>query len=173
MRKGYARTAFVLTCLAVSYRPAGAGDADRGAEEFRKDILPFLQQHCVKCHGPQKPKGGLNVQALDPDLVQGKDLESWKAVAERLTLGEMPPESEPRPDARRVEQVLIRLKTELARGGEDAAEAGRKLLLPGHGNRVDHTALFAGTVTAPAASPARVWRMSPQNYAAFIPRITG
>ena len=31
----------------------------QAAPDFARDIRPLLEQHCVKCHGPEKQKGGL------------------------------------------------------------------------------------------------------------------
>ncbi|HXG13298.1 MAG TPA: DUF1588 domain-containing protein [Gemmataceae bacterium] len=140
---------------------------------YRKDVEPFFKQHCLKCHGPDKQKGKLALHSIDANVLTGKDIERWKAIAERLALGEMPPDSEPRPDARIAARVLAWIKAELAKGGEKIADAERKLMLPGHGNRIDHDALFGRPPTEPAASPARLWRFSPQIYSHFVPRITG
>lgn len=148
---------------------SGMADADR----FLAEVRPFLARHCARCHGPEKPKGKLNLEAIDPDVPTGKDIERWKLVFERLTLNEMPPESEPRPPGAEVSRVAAWIKESLAKGGVDASDAERKLHLPGHGNRMDHVALFSGSHRGPAASPARVWRLSPQIYSAFIPRISG
>jgi hypothetical protein len=57
--------------------------------------------------------------------------------------------------------------------GIDLADTERKLRLPGHGNRVDHDALFSGSAAGPGFSPARLWRMSPHIYASLIPKISG
>jgi mono/diheme cytochrome c family protein len=159
----------LLLDRSVASGPGAAADL----EGFRKHVAPFLQQHCVKCHGPEKQKGDLALHALDGNVAGGKDIEKWKAVAERLALNEMPPESEPRPDVKTLASVRTWIKAELAKGGASTADAEAKLLLPGHGNRVDHDALFSGTITGPAASPPRLWRMSPHIYSAFMPRISG
>ena len=34
-----------------------------GPVDFKRDIEPVLQEHCVKCHGPEKQKGGLRLDA--------------------------------------------------------------------------------------------------------------
>lgn len=143
-----------------------------GADGFRDTVAPFLRQHCIKCHGPDKQKGKLALHTIDGDLLKGKDVERWQAVVERLTLNEMPPDSEPRPDARAIQQVVGWITAELGKTGRAATEAERKLLLPGHGNRVDHDALFSDAFTGPTASPARLWRLSPHIYSAFAPRIS-
>ena len=36
--------------------------------------------------------------------------------------------------------------------------------LPSEGNKVDHMLLFDGSIKGPAATPARIWRKSPQTY---------
>lgn len=157
--------------LAWNQPPAVAEDAPTRRDGFRTRVAPFLQLHCVKCHGPDVQKGKLALHTLDVPF--GKDREKWKAIAERLTLNEMPPSAEPRPDIKTLAWVRTWIKEELAKEGESIAETEAKLLLPGHGNRVDHDVLFSGAITGPAASPSRLWRLSPHIYSAFMPRISG
>ena len=38
-------------------------------EVFKKDVLPVLQEHCVKCHGPVKQKGKLRLDILSTDFL--------------------------------------------------------------------------------------------------------
>jgi hypothetical protein len=160
--------AFVLAAgLSCAHRTAASG------QESREIVASFLQRHCFKCHGEKKQEAEFDLHTLDANVAGGKDIDRWKAVAERLALDEMPPPTEPRPDARALITVRNWLKEELAKGGESIADVEAKLLLPGQGNRVDHDALFSGVITGPAASPTRLWRFSPQIYSALMPRITG
>jgi mono/diheme cytochrome c family protein len=41
--------------------------------DFVKDIEPVFQQNCVKCHGPEKQKGGLRLDSKDTAMKGGKD----------------------------------------------------------------------------------------------------
>jgi mono/diheme cytochrome c family protein len=41
--------------------------------DFVKDIEPLLQQNCIKCHGPEKQKGGLRLDAKAAAMKGGKD----------------------------------------------------------------------------------------------------
>jgi mono/diheme cytochrome c family protein len=168
---GFSRSTAVVPLL-LAAMSAAAQEAPRD-DGFQRTASPFFAAHCAKCHGPEKAKGKLNLKEIDPNIPAGKDIERWKLIVERLTLNEMPPESEPRPPAADTARFLAWVKSELAKGGVDASDADRKLRLPGHGNRVDHAALFSGECPGPAASPARVWRMSPQIYTALLPRISG
>ncbi len=43
------------------------------AAEFERDILPLLQRHCVECHGPEKQKGDLRLDAKTFALKGGHD----------------------------------------------------------------------------------------------------
>ena len=59
----------VLSALALAAVPAGHA-ADK--VDFAKDIQPLLQQHCVKCHGPEKQKGKLRLDSKQAALTGGK-----------------------------------------------------------------------------------------------------
>ena len=70
-------------------------------ELFEKQIRPLLVEHCVKCHGPGKQEGGLNLVTREstlqggdsgPALVPGKPGESLLITAvEYLGEPQMPP----------------------------------------------------------------------------------
>src|SRR6516225_2799332 len=83
-------------------------------EEFDQIVRPFLDAHCVRCHGPSKQKGEFRVDTLPRDLAKMTSAGRWGDVLERLNTGEMPPKGEPKPkadlSARVVEWVTARLK---------------------------------------------------------------
>ena len=60
--------------------------------EFKEHIAPILQKTCVECHGPKKAKAKFRVDTLDPDLLNGGDVDWWLEVLDVLSNGEMPPE---------------------------------------------------------------------------------
>ena len=62
---------------------------------FRKSVGPILIKSCQACHGPEKSKGKLRIDQLNPDLLHGPDVERWRAVFNALSKSEMPPEDEP------------------------------------------------------------------------------
>lgn len=55
-----------LLLIALSAEASAAGPPD-----FTKDIAPLLREHCVKCHGPEKQKGGLRFDAKSEALKKG------------------------------------------------------------------------------------------------------
>ena len=66
--------------------------------EHEDKFVPFLQQHCIGCHGPEKQKAELNIEAL---LENGKpkieDRREWETILELIMAREMPPENKPQP----------------------------------------------------------------------------
>jgi mono/diheme cytochrome c family protein len=97
----------VLPLLGVSFGAAPDG------EDYDKAVRPFLDAHCVRCHGPAKQKGEFRVDNLSRDFASPAAVR-WGDVLERLNTGEMPPKGEPKPkaeeSARVVEWVTARLK---------------------------------------------------------------
>lgn len=111
------------------------------------DIAPLLKRQCVKCHGPAKQEGKLNLSSPAGLLKGGKDGTAvaphdlaasllWKKVSE----GEMPPENPlPEKDRELLKQWILAGApglAEAAKGGKgDPAEhwAFRKLLDPHSG----------------------------------------
>jgi hypothetical protein len=67
------------------------GSADNPS--FDKDLQPFLNTNCVRCHNAKKQEGEFSLDALSKD-VGTKDTPLWAEVMERINSGEMPPEDE-------------------------------------------------------------------------------
>jgi hypothetical protein len=85
------RTLAILS-LGASVFAADTKEARDPVEVFAKDIKPILQKHCYDCHGAEKQKGDLNLQAFET-LDSIKDAsETWTTVLERVYAFEMPPE---------------------------------------------------------------------------------
>ncbi|MCA9268380.1 MAG: DUF1588 domain-containing protein [Planctomycetales bacterium] len=133
----------------------------------RAVVEPFLTKHCVHCHGGDDPAGGFSMAGLDGDLLSGPHVDKWERISQQLLLGQMPPADEPRPDPATTAQVNRWLSGELRKAGR--ATPAEKLLRPGYGNLVPHALLFDRdpATLRPAASPARLWRLSPYAYASL------
>lgn len=61
---------------------------------FKETIEPILQQTCVPCHGAETREGNIRIDTLDPNLLQGNDVDWWLEVLAVLNNGEMPPPDE-------------------------------------------------------------------------------
>ncbi len=74
-------------------------------ERLDSRIRPYLQEHCVKCHGPEKQKGKFRVDTLTDDFSDFQNVAHWIEVRDNINLGEMPPDDEPLPEAKASEEV--------------------------------------------------------------------
>lgn len=114
------RLIFGLLCFplfwALSLR---AEEATR--EVFDKNVRPVLVGFCYHCHGEDAKEGDLRLDALDPDLVNGLDAETWHDVLDQLNQGEMPPVKAKQPTAQQRRQLTRWMSAAL----RDAADAKR------------------------------------------------
>lgn len=150
---------------------AYADESSVDLNQFRKTVQPFLEQHCLRCHGPKKQEASLALDTLDRNLVKGKDAAKWQLVLDKIRLGEMPPEGSKRPDAAAVKQTTDWLSgalAQVAKVAPDKLGTGRLHGLPYHGNMVDHDALFHGKALGVIDAPPRIWRLSPFIYSQMV-----
>ena len=84
-----------------------------------------MNQHCVRCHGPEKQKGEFRVDTLSRDFIIGTSVNQWAEVMGKISAGEMPPKKEPKPDATEAAQVVDWLAARM-KEGETARLAKRE-----------------------------------------------
>ncbi|MEM9657272.1 MAG: DUF1587 domain-containing protein, partial [Planctomycetota bacterium] len=82
-----------------AYRKQGAPPSQLDApaadlKTYRRVVAPVLREACFHCHGADFEEGGVRIDRLDPDLLQGDDVDWWLEVLAVLTNGEMPPPDE-------------------------------------------------------------------------------
>ena len=101
-------------------------DIPPGGEGFRSRVRPFLETHCIGCHGPEKSKGKVTLHTLDGELSGGMEMKRWELILEMLESGEMPPEDEPQPKsaerngvARWIDAGLRAAFTKASQGAEE------------------------------------------------------
>ena len=83
----------------VSVTPASAQD-------FQKDIVPFLDKYCYECHDAELAKGHLNLEAFKDDSRFFRDQRVWREVVNQVVSGEMPPpKKKTRPSPAEIEQL--------------------------------------------------------------------
>ncbi len=82
---------FVGVGMAVD---APANPAETAADleaRFRETIRPFLDTHCLGCHGKDKPKGDMDLSGFTTAESVARDLPRWELVREQLEAKTMPP----------------------------------------------------------------------------------
>ena len=80
-----------LFCAAhLNSRSLGQSDID-----FNRDVLPILQSHCIRCHGPEVQEANVRLDNLPINLSDNRAAtESWHEVLNVLQANEMPPPDE-------------------------------------------------------------------------------
>lgn len=145
---------------AESYTP---GEPVRGT--YENFALEFLDQNCLGCHDDATTKGDLSLEDLGP--VDETNAAIWKSVWAQVALHEMPPKkkSQPEPVDRLQfsEWIVGELKSVMKDKGGFQAH-----LDPKKGNFLNHDWLFGdlpeGIRLVPTSSPARIWRVTPQEH---------
>jgi hypothetical protein len=88
------RIVLIAACL-VTRDAVASGPAEDAIEA---KIKPFLQAHCVDCHGPQTKKANLRLDEPKVDFNESTTSTQWIKVLDRVRSGEMPPKNHERPD---------------------------------------------------------------------------
>ncbi|MEM7234972.1 MAG: DUF1592 domain-containing protein, partial [Planctomycetota bacterium] len=105
---------FALIAISIS----GSAIARAETQDFAKHIRPFLETHCVRCHGPEKQKSRIRLDRLT--AYESRNGALWTKVHEVLVQGEMPPEDETQPSASDRERVAswIAAQQRVSRSGK-------------------------------------------------------
>lgn len=135
------------------------------SKDFNTFSKSFLKTHCVDCHGETEPEGNLSLHDLGP--VDEVNAATWRSVWAQVTLKEMPPRDMDQPEVVERLQFSDLIVGELTRVMHDKG-GFHDHLDPNKGNYVDHELLFGrlpGNIKLkPTSSPARLWRLTPQEH---------
>jgi mono/diheme cytochrome c family protein len=96
---------------------------------YSTQVLPVVARYCVSCHGPTKPKNGLNLAAFTTEGAVVKDLKTWQKVLDNLIDGSMPPDDHPQPSETEKAQIAHYLQSLLSKANcKTASDPGRVTL---------------------------------------------
>ncbi|NBR84736.1 MAG: DUF1592 domain-containing protein [Proteobacteria bacterium] len=130
------------------------------ASPLDASTIKFINDHCLRCHGPEKAKGDLRLDQLETDLSKPSVFERWREVVARTQSGEMPPKKEPRPPAAQAQTFVRQLNAKLDEASAKQRAAGRVVLR--RLNRVE----YENTVSDLFAVDVRVKEMLPEDAVA-------
>jgi len=162
-------TSLLALMLSWSILPVAIAETYTPGQKVNKDFTqfakPFLINHCVVCHDETEPEGNLSLHNLGP--VDEVNAGIWQSVWAQVTLKEMPPKDEDQPKVVKRLQFSDWIVGELSRVMRDKG-GFHAHLDPNKGNFVDHDLLFGklpdNIKLAPTSSPARIWRVTPQEH---------
>ncbi|WP_158633602.1 DUF1592 domain-containing protein [Tautonia sociabilis] len=117
-------TAIPLTLLLSAPRRCSA--ADDLESSFRNRIVPLLQTYCVSCHGNQKQRADLNLEAFSDLSTVLQERDRWETIGILVADGDMPPAgTEPRPTEQEVAELSGWVEEALSQVNCDLREPGR------------------------------------------------
>lgn len=93
------------------------------------EVATALGDNCLSCHGPDKQKGGIRLDTLDPDFVNGIHAEDWHDVLNAIQLGDMPPKGQPALADKQRRAMVGWITKELKRAKEAKANASGQTVL--------------------------------------------
>jgi len=94
---------------------------------YREVALPFIEQHCLACHGAKKAKAGFRIDLLGADFSKANVAEHWKEVIDRINAGEMPADGSPQPDAKQAAAFVGWVNGQLQEVERAAKNAGGRI----------------------------------------------
>ena len=127
---------------------------------FERDIRPFFETYCVRCHNPEKKKGKFVLELSDGNVDRFRS--GYASTLERLRAADMPPEEEPQPDPAVVRRVAEWIAQGLSGAGRSASPESPSA--PSEGNHLPHALLFGTPQTETVPPPPRLWRLGPGAY---------
>lgn len=160
-----------LAMLALGSSDSLASDEAEPGEQaevpgrFDTVVKPFLDEHCIRCHGKELRRGEISLHQATDNFAGEEEVNQWLSVLDMLTFEDMPPPKEKRPDPKQTAEVIGWIKQRVKEAGTGKAYRA-KLLAPEYGNYVNHEKLFSGEIKTLPYSPARTWRFSSDIFEA-------
>ncbi len=166
------RCAFTLLLFLCATHAAAAEAPRADTAAFEQQVAPLFAKFCLDCHGAEEPEANLSLAGVNPDLLTGPDLETWRLIDEQIRFGDMPPKGSAKPSEAERTALLAWIRGELLKTQLPGVVTEEKLFLPEFGNYVDHEALFGTRQAFVMPAAPRLWRLRPSIYETVIPRLS-
>jgi hypothetical protein len=134
------------------------------ATDFTTKVRPFLENYCFDCHDEENQKGKVSLESLSD--VSAENASMWKRIWEQVALKEMPPRKKTnQPELMERSELSTWITDELTTAMKDKG-GFTDHMRPIKGNHLDHDLLFGDLPKnlEPASTPARIWRIHPQEH---------
>jgi hypothetical protein len=97
--------------------------------QYKIKVLPVIKKYCVDCHGPDKKKGDVRLDTLNPDLFIGSDGGHWEEVLNQINIGEMPPKKKKQPSVQEREIITSWIQDEMRIASEFHKSTGGQVVM--------------------------------------------
>jgi hypothetical protein len=158
----------MLTSLAYSLVLTAAiapANATSLVDAFEKTVRPFLQEHCLSCHGQDKIKGNLDLRTFSSVAQVAAALPQWETILSQLKQEDMPPAEAPQPSEKHRAQIVawieeIRRSEAIRNAGDPGVVLARRL------SNAEYDDTIAD-LTGVDLRPTRDFPVDPANEAGF------
>ena len=103
--------------------------AQEDTKAYNDHIRPFLEEYCIKCHGPDKQKGERRFDTLSYPISDDNTLIDYQDILDLLNLGDMPPEDEEQPSSDQRQAIVDWLTQEVTKAYESRSFTGGETVL--------------------------------------------
>jgi len=124
---------WILECagaitLIFSLTAQARGESKSGADQFKKNIQPVLQEFCYDCHGDGEKKGNVTLDRFESDAALLENHELWWKVLKNVRAGLMPPPKKAHPSEAEKERVVQWIKDSVFLADPNDPDPGRVTL---------------------------------------------
>jgi hypothetical protein len=95
------------------------------AVPFAEAGVPFLEKHCISCHGKEKQKGNLALHEFRDEISMLRARKRWRDVIANVQSGDMPPDDKPQPSAEERRRFLDSVNGIFAAADSGKPDPGR------------------------------------------------
>jgi len=104
----------LVAVAAVAASLGGRADGSDAAADFKRHVAPFVQRHCMQCHGDTKQEGDVRFDGKSPDFHDAATRATWERVWRVIASGQMPPPERPAPASDEMIPVLDWIREQAA-----------------------------------------------------------
>ncbi len=101
----------LLSCGSIFVSSENTFSQDR---DVASKVKPFFKKHCIRCHGSEREEGGVRVDQLKWDLDDLSSIDDLQNILDEITVGSMPPKSEPTPSKQALKGITLALSKHIA-----------------------------------------------------------
>jgi len=111
-------------CLAEAPADRSVADDSTSVATERVVVQPFVESHCLDCHGGDDKAAGLALDEIGRMPI-GERSAAWERVVRKLRSRQMPPPDMPRPGEDEYDAAIAALETSLDRVAAEHPQPGR------------------------------------------------
>ncbi len=100
------------------------------------ELRGFFQEHCVRCHGPDRQKANLRIDTISSTIADEAIAQQWQDLLDVLNLSEMPPpEEDKQPSKHELQDALETLTATLQDARDRLTDTGGAIVIRRLNNR--------------------------------------